>query len=62
MIVVGTSLVVYPVAQLPECAQKNGAKVIIVNKSSTYMDKNADLVIHGDISEILPAINHIIDK
>ena len=56
MVVLGTSLVVSPVAQLPEQAQKNGASIIIVNKSSTYMDDFADVVIHGDLAEILPKI------
>ena len=56
MIVAGTSLVVYPVAQLPEQAKQNGARIIVVNKSSTYMDEYADVVIHGDVAEILPEI------
>jgi NAD-dependent deacetylase len=56
MIVAGTSLVVSPVAQLPERAKNNGARIIIVNKSTTYMDEFADVVIHGDVAEILPEI------
>ncbi|MFC1996620.1 NAD-dependent deacetylase [Chloroflexota bacterium] len=60
MIVAGTSLVVSPVAQLPEQARKNGARIIIVNKSPTYMDEYASLVIHGDVANILPKITRII--
>jgi NAD-dependent deacetylase len=56
MIVAGTSLVVSPVAQLPERAQKFGAKIIIINKSTTYMDKRADVLLPGDVAEIIPAI------
>ncbi len=56
MIVAGTSLVVSPVAQLPERAKKNGASIIIVNKSSTYIDAQADILISGDVAEILPEI------
>lgn len=56
MIVAGTSLVVSPVAQLPEQAKKNGAIIIIVNKSTTYMDEFADVVIRGDVADILPEI------
>jgi NAD-dependent deacetylase len=56
MIVAGTSLIVSPVAQLPERAQKSGAKIIIVNKSSTYMDKHADVLLSGDVADIIPAI------
>lgn len=56
MIVAGTSLVVSPVAQLPERAKNNGARIILVNKSSTYMDQQADILITGDVAEILPEI------
>jgi len=67
MVIAGTSLVVSPVAQLPEQAKKNGARIIIVNKSSTYMDEFADksstymdefadIVIHGNVADILPRI------
>jgi NAD-dependent deacetylase len=56
MIVAGTSLVVSPVAQLPDRAKNNGAHIIIVNKSSTYMDPQADIVIHADVAEVFPKI------
>lgn len=56
MVVLGTSLVVSPVAQLPEQAIKNGAKIIIINKTATYMDEYADVVIHGDTAAFLPKI------
>lgn len=56
MVVLGTSLVVSPVAQLPEQAVKNGAKIIIINKTATYMDEYADVVIHGDTAAFLPKI------
>jgi NAD-dependent deacetylase len=58
MIVAGTSLVVSPVAQLPERAQKFGAQIIIINKSPTYMDERADVVLSGDVAEIIPAITN----
>jgi len=56
MIIAGTSLAVSPVAQLPERAQKNGAGIIIVNQSPTYMDEHADVLLAGDVAEIIPAI------
>jgi NAD-dependent deacetylase len=56
MIIAGTSLVVAPVAQLPDQAQKNGAQIIVVNKSPTYIDDRATVLLTGDIAEILPAI------
>jgi NAD-dependent deacetylase len=62
MIVLGTSLVVSPVAQLPEHALKNGAKIIIINKTATYMDEYADVLIHGDTAEFLPKIIEEMDN
>lgn len=56
MLVAGTSLVVSPVAQLPEKARHQGAHIIIVNRSPTYMDKYADVLLRGDVAEIIPAI------
>ena len=56
MIVAGTSLVVSPVAQLPERAKKNGAQIIIINKTPTYMDQQAEVLFTGDVADIIPAI------
>jgi NAD-dependent deacetylase len=56
MIVAGTSLIVFPVAQLPEQARNQDAKIILVNKTPTYMDEHADVLIQGDVAEIIPAI------
>jgi len=56
MLVAGTSLVVSPVAQLPERAKNHGAHIIIINKSPTYMDQEADVLLSGDVAEILPKI------
>ncbi len=43
MIVLGSSLTVYPAASLPETALQNGAKVIIVNAQATHLDSRAYL-------------------
>lgn len=56
LIVVGSSLEVYPVADLPRQAHKNGAKIVIVNFDRTNFDKLADVVIRADVAEVLPAI------
>jgi NAD-dependent SIR2 family protein deacetylase len=37
-------------------AYGNGARVIIANLSATYVDEIADVVIAGDVSDIIPAI------
>ncbi|MEJ2596968.1 MAG: NAD-dependent deacylase [Anaerolineales bacterium] len=56
MLVVGSSLEVLPVAGLPMRALENGAHLIVVNKSPTYIDVRADLVFSEDIAEIMPRI------
>ncbi len=56
MLVAGSSLEVTPVCDLPQLACQNGAKIIIINYSSTYIDSAADVVIHEDVAEVLPEI------
>lgn len=56
MLVIGTSLEVEPAAELPALARSTGSRLIIINQSPTYMDKQADLVIRGDVAEILPQL------
>ena len=53
---VGTTLQVYPVADMVPIAASNGASIVIVNGEPTPMDDLADVVVLGSISEVLPAI------
>ncbi|MFN0119113.1 MAG: SIR2 family NAD-dependent protein deacylase [Blastocatellia bacterium] len=53
---IGSSLVVYPAASLPEIARRNGAKLIIINRTATPLDDYADLVIHEEIGIALPQL------
>ena len=53
---VGSSLVVQPAASLPVIARNAGAKLIIVNREETPVDSAADLVLHGEIGDILPVM------
>ncbi|MYA78914.1 MAG: NAD-dependent deacetylase [Acidobacteriia bacterium] len=53
---VGSSLVVQPAASLPVIAKNAGAKLIIVNREETPVDSVADLVLHGEIGDILPVM------
>lgn len=55
-IVVGSSLVVYPAAELPYIAKTCGAKMIIINAEPTHADRIFDVVIHGKAGEIMPRI------
>jgi NAD-dependent deacetylase len=56
MLVVGSSLEVTPVADLPMLTRQSGARLIIVNFSETYADAWADVVIHADVAEVLPQL------
>lgn len=56
VLIVGSSLTVYPVAELPRFARQGRAKVVIVNLEPTDFDSSADLVIHGKASDVLSAI------
>ena len=51
LIIVGTSLTLYPAAELID--YYGGKKLVLINKSVTPMDSRADLVISGPIGEIL---------
>lgn len=54
-LVLGSSLTVYPAAGFPVMAQRNGAKLVILNREPTDQDDRADLVIHEAIGSVLPA-------
>lgn len=56
MIVAGSSLEVLPVAGLPMRAVENGAHLILINKSKTYLDIRADVVLHEDVVDVIPMI------
>jgi NAD-dependent deacetylase len=56
MIVAGTSLEVMPSAGLPMRAVENGAPLIIINRTETYIDVRAQVVIKMDVAEALPSI------
>ncbi len=56
MLVVGTSGVVYPVAQLPLLAQQRGAIIIDVNLDCTPISEIADLFLQGASGTILPQV------
>ena len=52
-LVVGSSLVVYPAAQMPLIAKDNGARLVIINLEPTPHDDYADIVINEKIGEAL---------
>jgi NAD-dependent deacetylase len=53
---IGTSLVVYPAAGLPEIATRNGARLVIMNAEYTPFDPVADAVVRDRLEDVLPAL------
>ncbi len=52
-IAIGSSLKVYPAADLPILARKNGAKLVILNREPTELDSIANKVINKEIGDTL---------
>ena len=57
LIIGGTSMVVYPAAGLVN--YYNGNKLVVINKSVTPMDGQADLVITGKIGEVFSQLMEV---
>ena len=55
-IVVGSSLVVYPAAQMPVYAKRAGARLVIVNRTSTPQDDEADLLVADSAGPVLSRV------
>ena len=56
VLVVGTSAVVYPVAALPQIAQRSGAKLVEVNVDETPLSPHVDVVLRGPAGAMLPEL------
>ena len=54
VLVVGSTLVVYPAAGLPEIGVASGARLAIVNMSETPLDDLATVLVRGRAGEVLP--------
>ena len=52
-LVIGSSLVVYPAAGFPALAKENGARLVILNRDPTELDRLADLVLNREIGPTL---------
>lgn len=56
MLVVGSSLVVFPAAEVPIVAARAGVPIVLINAEPTPIDELAEVVIHGRAGEVLPEI------
>jgi NAD-dependent deacetylase len=54
LIIAGTSLTVYPAATFAQFLKHD--RIVIINKSSTYMDLKALLTIHDNVGEVLDKV------
>jgi len=55
-IVIGSTLIVYPAAYMPIYATSSGAKLVIINLSSTPMDQQATVLIRAKAGETMPKV------
>ncbi|MFN8020418.1 MAG: Sir2 family NAD-dependent protein deacetylase [Acidimicrobiales bacterium] len=56
LLAAGSSLSVFPAANVVPRAKAAGARVVIVNGQPTNMDRFADAVVLGELSELLPRL------
>ena len=56
LLVLGSSLVVYPAAAIPETMAARGAPMIIINREPTPLDALAAVALKGDVERLLPAL------
>jgi NAD-dependent deacetylase len=56
ILAVGSSLVVYPAAEIPVQAKRGGAKLAIIDKDPTPLDSVADYLLREASGEVLPKI------
>ena len=57
MLVIGSSLVVTPAADLPRTAKAQGARLVIINRDPTPLNPLADAIFTSSIGEVLTTID-----
>jgi len=62
MLIAGSSLEVYPAADLPILARRAGAALIVVNLSGTPVDALAEVVLHEDVVDVLPQLADALER
>lgn len=60
-IVLGSSLVVYPAANIPLYAKQTGAKYVIINREPTEQDGLADLVLNTEIGPLMKDVIELLE-
>jgi len=59
-IVIGSSLAVYPAAYMPAYAKEGGAKLAIINASTTTHDMQADILVNAGAGDVMEKIISIV--
>lgn len=62
MLVVGSSLQVYPAANVPLTAVQVGAPLVIVNADPTPFDRQAEVVLRGRAGQVLPELLRLVAR
>ena len=62
MFIVGTSAVVFPAANIPYIAKRNGKYLVEINIERTELSNIADLSLFGKAGEILPQILQLVKE
>jgi NAD-dependent deacetylase len=56
LLVIGTTLEVQPIAGIVPLASRSGRTVVIANGSPTALDSIAEVVVRGQISDVVPSL------
>jgi NAD-dependent deacetylase len=55
-LVIGSTLIVYPAALIPEYAVQTGSRLVIINLSETPMDSKAEVIINARAGETMASV------
>jgi NAD-dependent deacetylase len=61
MLVLGTSLTVYPAASMPEYTLRSGGKIVIINNMPTPLDGRA-LLHFDDLGSVFEELKRLLDS
>jgi NAD-dependent deacetylase len=60
MLAIGSSLVVTPAADLPRTAKQCGARLVIINREETPLDRFADATLRRSIGDVVTEIDALL--
>ncbi len=59
-VVAGSSLVVFPAADMPRIALRAGARLVIINQGETPLDRDCHLRFEETTGEVLPTVSQLV--